>query len=173
MPSFKFQFSGESPLTTRARCAAYRYYPYPLGIVTAVQISVCRAVPADNASLIGRQVSIRHWAHPVRYYSANFSFDFVALLESAQPATKLPRHCEPFRRMAWQSPGTTERYERQNNRRTVPRQTIHRTFLWLAAFYREIAPKGISFGHHVASHSDAPRNDSGCRYPAVFILLLI
>ena len=71
-----------------------------------IQISVCGDAPTGNASLIGRQVSLRHWARPVRYCSANFSFDFVALLESAQPATKLPCHCEelPSRAATWQSP---------------------------------------------------------------------
>ena len=32
---------GDSPWAIRARCAAYRYCPDPLGIVTAVQISAC------------------------------------------------------------------------------------------------------------------------------------
>ena len=39
-----------------------------------VQISVWRAVPADNASLTGRRVTMHRWAHPVRYCSVNFSF---------------------------------------------------------------------------------------------------
>ena len=37
------------------------------------QISVCGDAPTGNASLIGRQVSLRHWAHPVRYRASNFS----------------------------------------------------------------------------------------------------
>ena len=31
----KLEFGGESPLTMRARCSALRYFPDPLGIVTA------------------------------------------------------------------------------------------------------------------------------------------
>ena len=31
----KLGFGGESPLTMRARCSAFRYFPDPLGIVTA------------------------------------------------------------------------------------------------------------------------------------------
>ena len=31
----KLEFGGESPLTMRARCSAFRYCPNPLGIVTA------------------------------------------------------------------------------------------------------------------------------------------
>ena len=31
-------FSGESPLTMRARCSGFRYCPDPLGIVTAKQL---------------------------------------------------------------------------------------------------------------------------------------
>ena len=33
----KLEFGGESPLTMRARCCAFRYCPDPLGIVTAEQ----------------------------------------------------------------------------------------------------------------------------------------
>ena len=33
----KLEFGGESPLTMRARCSALRYFPDPLGIVTAKQ----------------------------------------------------------------------------------------------------------------------------------------
>jgi hypothetical protein len=33
----KLEFGGESPLTMRARCSAFRYCPNPLGIVTAKQ----------------------------------------------------------------------------------------------------------------------------------------
>ena len=33
----KLEFDGESPLTIRARCRAFRYCPDPLGIVTAEQ----------------------------------------------------------------------------------------------------------------------------------------
>ena len=50
-----------------------RYTIGPTRFVTAIQISVWRAVPADNASLIGRQVSMRHRAHPIRYCYSNFS----------------------------------------------------------------------------------------------------
>ena len=32
------EFGGESPLTMRARCSAFRYCPNPLGIVTAEQL---------------------------------------------------------------------------------------------------------------------------------------
>ena len=69
----KFQFSGQCPLTFRARCAALRYCPSPLGNVTHQQILVWRAVPADISCLIGRQITIRHWAHPIRYCCVNFS----------------------------------------------------------------------------------------------------
>ena len=31
----KLEFGGESPLTMRARCSAFRYFPDPLGIATA------------------------------------------------------------------------------------------------------------------------------------------
>ena len=31
-------FCGESPLTLRAWCSAFRYFPDPLGIVTAKQL---------------------------------------------------------------------------------------------------------------------------------------
>ena len=34
----KLEFGGESPLTIRAWCSAFRYYPSPLGIVTAEQL---------------------------------------------------------------------------------------------------------------------------------------
>ena len=34
----KLEFGGESPLTIRARCSAFRYCPDPLGIVTAKQL---------------------------------------------------------------------------------------------------------------------------------------
>ena len=34
----KLEFDGESPLTTRARCRAFRYCPDPLGIVPAEQL---------------------------------------------------------------------------------------------------------------------------------------
>jgi len=34
----KLEFGGESPLTIRARCGAFRYFPDPLGIVTAKQL---------------------------------------------------------------------------------------------------------------------------------------
>ena len=34
----KLEFGGESPLTMRARCGAYRHCPDPLGIVTAEQL---------------------------------------------------------------------------------------------------------------------------------------
>ena len=33
----KLEFCGESPLTMRARCSAFRYFPNPLGIGTAKQ----------------------------------------------------------------------------------------------------------------------------------------
>ena len=33
----KLEFGGESPLTMRARCSAFRYCPNPLGIVPAEQ----------------------------------------------------------------------------------------------------------------------------------------
>ena len=36
-PIDKLEFGGESPLTMRARCSAFRYCPDPLGIVTAKQ----------------------------------------------------------------------------------------------------------------------------------------
>ena len=34
----KLEFGGESPLTMRARCTAFRYCPDPLGIVTTEQL---------------------------------------------------------------------------------------------------------------------------------------
>ena len=34
----KLEFGGESPLTIRAWCSAFRYCPDPLGIVTAEQL---------------------------------------------------------------------------------------------------------------------------------------
>ena len=34
----KLEFGGESPLTMRAVCYAFRYFPNPLGIVTAKQL---------------------------------------------------------------------------------------------------------------------------------------
>ena len=34
----KLEFGGQSPLTIRARCGAFRYCPDPLGIVTAEQL---------------------------------------------------------------------------------------------------------------------------------------
>ena len=34
----KLEFGGESPLTMRAWCGAFRYCPNPLGIVTAKQL---------------------------------------------------------------------------------------------------------------------------------------
>ena len=34
----KLEFGGESPLTMRARCSAFRYCPDPLGIVTAEEL---------------------------------------------------------------------------------------------------------------------------------------
>ena len=34
----KLEFGGESPLTLRAGCYAFRYCPNPLGIVTAEQL---------------------------------------------------------------------------------------------------------------------------------------
>ena len=36
-PLDKLEFGGESPLTIRARCSAFRYCPDPLGIVSAEQ----------------------------------------------------------------------------------------------------------------------------------------
>ena len=35
---YKLDFGGESPLTMRARCSVFRYFPNPLGIVTAKQL---------------------------------------------------------------------------------------------------------------------------------------
>ena len=35
----KLEFGGESPLTMRAKCDAFRYFPDPLGIVTAKQFN--------------------------------------------------------------------------------------------------------------------------------------
>ena len=34
----KLEFGGESPLTMRVRCSAFRYCPNPLGVATAKQI---------------------------------------------------------------------------------------------------------------------------------------
>ena len=34
----QLEFGGESPLTMRTRCSAFRYCPNPLGIVTAEQL---------------------------------------------------------------------------------------------------------------------------------------
>ena len=36
--SDKLEFGGESPLTIRAWCSVFRYFPDPLGIVTAEQL---------------------------------------------------------------------------------------------------------------------------------------
>ena len=80
------------------------------------------------------------------------------------PIRRLPCHCEPVFRLAWQSPGTTERYERQNNRRTAPKN--HSSNIFVAFCF-------LPGDCHVASHSDAPRNDSGFRYLAAYFLLLM
>ena len=59
--SFKFQFIGMPRQAIRAWCSCFRYCPNPLGNVTAVQISVCRAddrchflVPAQESNQIKR-----------------------------------------------------------------------------------------------------------------------
>ena len=51
----KLEFGGESPLTIRAWCGAFRYFPDPLGIVTAEQfdkLEFCGDAPAGNSCLV-------------------------------------------------------------------------------------------------------------------------
>ena len=57
-PFDKLEFGGESPLTMRARCCAFRYCPNPLGIVTAEQSDKLEFV---NLSLFGSKQT----PHPV------------------------------------------------------------------------------------------------------------
>ena len=49
---FKLEFGGESPRTSRARCSAFRYYPNPLGIVTAKQLDKLELAYVGSLSVI-------------------------------------------------------------------------------------------------------------------------
>ena len=50
----KLEFGGESPLTMRARCSAFRNCPNPLGIVTAEQLDKLEFTYCNTPQLLRR-----------------------------------------------------------------------------------------------------------------------
>ena len=60
-------FTLQSNSSTSSTAFSKVLFPKFCGSCMKSQISVWRAVPADNASLTGRQASTHHWAHPIRY----------------------------------------------------------------------------------------------------------
>ena len=81
------------PRAIRARCAAFCYCPSPLGNVTHQQILVWRAVPADTSCLIGRQISICHWAHPIRYCCAHLQIPVFRSVSMVNVGAAIRRPC--------------------------------------------------------------------------------
>ena len=56
---------------------------------------VCRRGPTANACLSGRQVSIHHWPHPIRYCCANFSLPFCSNRRNQPPTTTVIARSRP------------------------------------------------------------------------------
>ena len=66
----KLEFDGESPLTTRARCRAFRYCPDPLGIVTAEVLD-------KLAKLMGTHIFNKCCCFRPIFYSPVFKIPFI------------------------------------------------------------------------------------------------
>ena len=71
---FKFQFTGQCPVTMRAwQAGNIRYTIGPTRIVPAVQISVCGDAPTGNACPV-RQVSLPDYFCLVTFLMCKFQF---------------------------------------------------------------------------------------------------
>ena len=120
--NFKFQFVGMPPRATR-----------DFGVYRIRHHRPIRYCGSSNFSLWGcpheQLVTSVCTASGItaRYDSAAFKSQFIALFESAQPATDNHCHCEPVLTLAWQSPLSLAR-------------TIQ---------FTGDSTTGIPFGHHV------------------------
>ena len=61
----KLEFGGQWPLTTRARCSAFRYFPNPLGIVTAEVLDILDFTELD----FSQQSYILSQTNPIYLYN--------------------------------------------------------------------------------------------------------